>query len=125
MRADQITITVDQRQRLLGGGVSAYRPQDLAHWTGLKLTQFRMPEAISDRHVVGLHVKAQCRIDEAGLRASMRLAPSLVYSEDDNRGRLHEEPLGASLSCRVCNSAIRTTDPWEWREETTVFPRTD
>ena len=77
------------------------------------------------RHVVGMHVRAQCRIDEAGLRAGMRLAPSLVYSEDDNRGRLHEEPLGASLSCRLCNSAIRTTDPWEWREETAVFPRKD
>lgn len=33
----------------------AYRPQDLAHWAGLKIVRFGLPEEITDRQVLAPH----------------------------------------------------------------------
>jgi len=37
------------------GRLATYRPQDLAHWTGLKIIRFKVPEEFTDRQVVAPH----------------------------------------------------------------------
>ncbi|MBI5255193.1 MAG: helix-turn-helix transcriptional regulator [Burkholderiales bacterium] len=54
MHASEIVVTKDQRLQALASQ-PAYRPQDLVHWTGLRLAQFRLPERVHDRHIHGAH----------------------------------------------------------------------
>lgn len=54
MSSPQILVERNRQSQALAT-LPAYRPEDLAHWTGLRLAQFRMPEAVTDRHIHAPH----------------------------------------------------------------------
>jgi AraC family transcriptional regulator len=73
----------DREERL--GAQPVVRPQDLAHWTGLKMVRYRLPEEVIDRHIVAPHpiVTWVCRGQTASrLRYGLGEVNTLCTNDD-------------------------------------------
>lgn len=106
MQDQQIWVTKGDRLALLGER-PAYRPENLAHWTGLRITRFVLPEQATDRHVRADHpilslvcggrAHARLRIGFHETATDYRALDMMCYSGGREIESAHWHTAGATL----------------------------
>jgi hypothetical protein len=76
------------------------------------------------RRLTGPNVRAQCRIDEAGIKRRFAPPASVQYREWYQPAHERDNPQ-AEISCVECRSAIDVIHPGQAREHTPWFPTPD
>lgn len=106
MDDQQIWVTKGDRLALLADR-PAYRPDNLAHWTGLRIARFHLPDEVTDRHVRADHpiltlvcggrAEARLRIGLHETHTDYRALDMMCYSGGREIESAHWHASGATL----------------------------